>query len=184
MRMKTAWIIDGSYMNLGAKAAGIKIDILNLKRRLEREVNGGEPISRGHYVNATPPDYLSDAMQRFHKYLKSAEPTGPQLRVDLYEHKKQTQICPSCKTKYSRNVQKGVDVRIATQIVSLSEEFEQIVLLAGDCDFLDAIKVVKGKSNKRLVIAGFRGTVSTDLQSYADSVIWLDDWAATIGRTS
>lgn len=182
MQNETAWLIDAAYANLAARAAGWNMDMLKLKRLLEEKVNERKPIKEGHYLNSVAPDHLTDSVHRFHTYLKSAEPSGPQLRVELYGHKKQTHTCPGCNKMSYRVIQQGVDVAIAMRIVTLSEKYDQLILLAGDADFLDAIRYMKSKGRKKLVIAGFRGSVSADLQSYADEVIWLDDYAPFIRR--
>ena len=179
---ETALLIDAAYLNLSAKAAGWNMDMLKLKRLLEEKANNKGPIREGHYLNSVAPEHLTDSVHRFHTYLKSAEPTGPQLRVELYGHKKMSHTCPGCKHTSYRRIQQGVDVAIAMRIIMLSEKYDQLILLAGDADFLDAVRYMKAKGTKRLVIAGFRGSVSADLQSYADEVIWLDDYAAIIRR--
>lgn len=184
MNRKTdnAWIIDAAYLHLASRAAGLRIDMLKLKRLVEQRLSGTKQLREGYYFNSLAPDDVKVTVERFHKYLKSAEPTGPQLRVELYDTKTQDHVCPNCDTKSQRRIQQGVDVAIAMRIIMVSERCDQIVLVAGDSDFLDAVKYVKSKLHKRLILAGFRGSVSTDLQSYADEVIWLNDYEGLIRR--
>ena len=53
--------------------------------------------------------------------------------------------------------------------------YDRLVLAAGDGDFEDAIAYVKDVLHKKIVVVGYHDSLSPDLQSYADEVIWLDD---------
>ena len=99
------------------------------------------------------------------------------MRVKLYKLKDVRNECPECHHQFDRQVQKGVDVGIATLIVKLAAQgqYERLLLSAGDGDFEDAIAFAKDELHKELWLSGFDGTVSADLQSYADRMIWLDE---------
>ncbi len=86
--------------------------------------------------------------------------------------------CPNCFHQVSKTVQKGVDVGITTLIVKLAlqDRYDRLILSAGDGDFEDAVAYAKEESGKEIWITGFRGTVSPDLQQYADRVLWLNDY--------
>lgn len=173
--MKTVWIVDAAYL---LKAAPGRFDYLKLKTELERLV--GEKLSEGFYLNSTP-NPPTDAQDGFHTWLKTAPPNGPKLRVKLYKLKDMHNMCPNCSHHFDRQVQKGVDVGVATLILKLASQnqYDRLILLAGDGDFEDAIAFVKEELHKELWIGGFNGSLSADLQSYADNVIWLDDvWHA------
>jgi hypothetical protein len=43
---------------------------------------------------------------------------------------------------------------------------------------------VKDEFGKTVVICGYRDTVSTDLQSYADEMIWINDFFNEIERAA
>jgi uncharacterized LabA/DUF88 family protein len=76
-----------------------------------------------------------------------------------------------------REVQKGVDVGIATLMLRMAaqEACGRLILSAGDGDFEDAISYVKSERLKEVWICGSQENLSPDLQSYADKVIWLED---------
>ena len=171
--MKTIWVVDGAYILQANKPHG-KIDYMRMKAFLET-ING-EAFFEGYYLNSTP-NPPTDAQDGFHTWLKSAPPRGPKMRVQLYGLKGMELQCPSCNNTYTREVQKGVDVGIATLILKLASQgqYERIILTAGDGDFEDSIQYVKSELHKEIWICGFDGSVSVDLQSYADRVIWLDD---------
>ena len=65
------------------------------------------------------------------------------MRVQLYKLKDLRCDCPHCGDHFDRQVQKGVDVGIATLLIKLAvqEKYERVILSAGDGDFEDAISV-------------------------------------------
>jgi nijmegen breakage syndrome protein 1 len=81
-------------------------------------------------------------------------------------------------------VQKGVDVGIATLMLKLAAQnrYERLILAAGDGDFEDAISYIKSELHKEIWITGFDDSVSVDLQSYADHVVWLDNYINDIKK--
>jgi uncharacterized LabA/DUF88 family protein len=177
--MKTVWIIDGAYLFNYGKAH--PFDYLKLKNELVR-VNGG-PIYESYFLNSTP-DPATDAQNAFHTWLKSAPPRGPKIRVQLYRLKDFHVTCPSCNQQFDRQVQKGVDVAIATLVIKLAAQnvYDRIILAAGDGDFEDAISYVKSDLHREVWVCGSQATLSTDLQSYADSVVWLEDLSPAIDK--
>ena len=178
--MKTVWIIDGAYLfNFGKAQA---FDYLKLKNEIER-ANGG-PIYESYYLNSMP-DPHNDGQNSFHTWLKSAPPKGPKLRVQLYQVKELHNVCPHCRNSFERSVQKGVDVGITTLIIKLAAQnvYDRLILSAGDGDFEDAISYVKSERHKEVWVHGSEASLSTDLQSYADHVLWLEDMLPAIRKT-
>lgn len=178
--MKTVWIVDGAYLfNIGKARP---FDYLKLKGELVAQ-NGG-PIYESYYLNATR-DPLSDQQNAFHTWLKAAPPKGPKMRVQLYRLKDFHCQCPQCGTAFDREVQKGVDVAIATLVIKLAVKgvYDRLILSAGDGDFEEAISYVKSDLKKEVWVNGTRGNLSTDLQSYSDHVVWLDDLYPAIAKT-
>jgi len=171
--MKTIWIVDGAYLLQACKPFG-KMDYIKLKANLESE-NGTE-FFENYYLNSTsnPP---TDEQDAFHTWLKSAPPRGPKMRVQLYKLKEFSINCPTCSNNIIREVQKGVDVGITTLLLKLASQgqYDRVILAAGDGDFEDAIQYAKSELHKEIWICGFDGSISANLQSYADRVIWLDD---------
>jgi nijmegen breakage syndrome protein 1 len=167
---KTIWIVDAAYL---MKAALGRFDYLKLKSALESLA--GSDFFESYYLNSTP-NPPTDAQDAFHTWLKTAPPNGPKMRVQLYKLKDLHVNCPTCAAHFDRPVQKGVDVGIATLILKLATQgqYDRLVLAAGDGDFEDAIAYVKSELHKEIWIAGFEGSVSADLQSYADKVLWLN----------
>jgi uncharacterized LabA/DUF88 family protein len=177
--MKTVWIIDGAYLfNHGRSHP---FDYLKLRSELER-LNGG-PIHEAYYLNSTR-DPATEAQNAFHTWLKSAPPRGPKIRVQLYRLKDLHVTCKHCGTEFVREVQKGVDVGIATLIVKMAAQggYDRLILSAGDGDFEDAISYVKSERLKEVWVCGSQDNLSPDLQSYADTVVWLEDLHPAIDK--
>lgn len=179
--MKTVWIIDGGYLFNFGKSRPNGFDYLKLKDELVK-ANGGQ-IYETYFLNSTP-DPATDAQNAFHTWLKSAPPRGPKMRVQLYKLKDMHCACPGCATHFDRQVQKGVDVGIATLIIKLAVQnvYERLILSAGDGDFEDAISYIKSDLHKEFWLNGTQASLSADLQSYADTVLWLDDMTAAIDK--
>lgn len=177
--MKTVWIIDGAYLSSFGKM--YPFDYLKLKNEMIR-LNGG-PLYDSYYLNSTPGP-ATDAQSAFHTWLKSAPPKGPKLRVQLYPLKDFHSTCPDCKHQFDRQVQKGVDVGIATLIIKLAAQnvYDRLILSAGDGDFEDAISYVKSELHKEVWVSGSQINLSADLQSYSDNVLWLEDMLPAISK--
>lgn len=177
--MNTVWIIDGAYLfNYGKTRP---FDYLKLKNEIVR-LNGG-PVYESYFLNSTQ-DPSADAQSPFYTWLKSAPPKGPKFRVQLYRLKDMHLTCPSCQHAFDRQVQKGVDVAIATLLIKLAAQnvYDRLILSAGDGDFEDAISYVKSELHKEVWISGSGANLSSDLQSYADHVLWLEDMSPAIDK--
>ncbi len=176
---KTVWLIDAAYLFNAQRSVnnGYNFDYLKLRKELEKD----GPISRGYYLNSTknPP---SDAQNAFNTWLKTAWPDGPQFIVKLYKLKEQEFRCPYCAKVIGEQMQKGVDVGIATLIVKLAyqENYENLILSSGDGDLEDALSHVREYLNKRIELCVFRYGVSPDLQSYADKIYWINDFSQDV----
>ena len=149
-------------------------DYLKLKSELEKQ--NGNKFFESYYLNSTP-NPATDQQDAFHTWLKTAPPRGPKMRVQLYKLKDIHFRCPKCEYEVDRQVQKGVDVGITTLLLKLAtqNQYERLILSAGDGDFEDAISYVKNELHKEIWISGFDNSISADLQSYADHVLWLND---------
>jgi uncharacterized LabA/DUF88 family protein len=177
--MKTVWIIDAAYLFNHGK--GRPFDYLKLKNEIVR-LNGG-PIYESYYLNSTQ-DPATDGQNAFHTWIKTAAPKGPKFRVQLYKLKNMHMTCPECGHQFDRQVQKGVDVGIATLIIKLGAQnvYDRLILSAGDGDFEDAISYVKSELHKEFWVSGSTANLSPDLQSYADNVLWLEEMSPAIDK--
>ena len=91
--------------------------------------------------------------------------------VRTYPLKQVTTRCAHCGETNERQVQKGVDVGIVTQLFKLEKRMDRLILCAGDGDFADAVETLSSMG-KDIVLAAFRDTCSPDLQCFANRLIW------------
>ncbi|MTI94065.1 MAG: NYN domain-containing protein [Firmicutes bacterium] len=177
---KTVWLIDAAYLFNAQESVSpdYNFDYRKLRDRLEQDGS----IDRAYYLNSTP-NPPTDAQSSFHSWLQTSRPDGPQFRVHLYQLKGRDYDCPHCHRKFSLQVQKGVDVGLATLIVRLAKyNYDNLILSSGDGDLKDAIVHAKEHCNKRFELCVFRWGVSPELQSYADKVHWIDDFATEVKK--
>jgi uncharacterized LabA/DUF88 family protein len=177
--MRGLWLIDGSYVYKAMRKFQLAntqynnkgVDYKKLKDRL-KESYSIETLD-SWYFNSTP-DPATDAQNAYHRWLKTAEPQGPNIRVKLYGLKDKTYSCRDCDNNFTVKVQKGVDVGIATTALRLYERYDTVILSAGDGDFVDFIRFIVEDKDKKLYIAGFSGSISPDIQQFSTEVYLLN----------
>lgn len=158
---------------------GCDLDVGSLIRFVENRL--GVTCTNMYYFDSTTPE-TADGRAPFYRALRRL-----QVRVELRPVKSMQVHCPNRQCKYARQaiqrrVQAGVDVAIVTKILTMAceNQFDVLVLLAGDGDFTDAVKYVKENRHKRVYVIGFRGTISNRLAPYAErnGVLCLNDFLA------
>ena len=186
---KTLWLVDAGYLFNACRAVepGYQFDYRKLREKLEES----GPIWRGYYLNATPHP-PADGQNRFHTWLRSYD--GPHLQTKLYPLKKiraDRAFCHQCNSKVDltcpggadhhlvNQQQMGVDIGIATLALIHRKEYKTLLLSSGDGDLKDAVEFLS-EHGKRIELAVFRDGVSTELQSLAERIHWLDDIAGKI----
>lgn len=187
---KALWLIDGGYLYKGQNAVepGFQLNYKRLRDWLEKET----PLWRAYYLNSMP-NISSEQQDRFYTWLRTAKPDGPQIITRLYELKR-TRVdrafceqcnsivelkCPNHQSDGYHNMykeqQKGVDVGLTTLALTLVDQYDTLILSAGDGDLVDAVEFLSRKG-KRLELLTYRIGVSTDLQCRADKIHWIDDF--------
>lgn len=178
--MRGLWLIDGSYIYKAQRTFQLEntayakkgIDYKKLKDCIRNEF--GIDSLDSWYFNSTP-DPATDAQNAYHSWLKTTEPKGPNIRVKLYDLKQKEIHCRNCGEVFSINVQKGVDVGIATTALRLFNRYDVIVLSAGDGDFEDFIRYIVEDHDKQLYIVGFDRSISPDLQQFSSANYLLNE---------
>ena len=96
------------------------------------------------------------------------------FKMKMYPLKFMNIQCDKCNHKGDRMVQKGVDVAIITDLLSLAYEgeYNRVVITAGDGDFLDAIKKVQSLG-KEVLVSGYRCSMSRDLKDHGDEIYYI-----------
>lgn len=179
-RPRALLIIDGGYFHKGQRSLGFDLDVASLIRFVENRLNVS-CVDMYYYDSTTSgADTSRDA---FHRALRRL-----QIRVELRPLKSMAVHCPNRRCKHARlpikrRVQAGVDVAIATKILTEACEnrFDALVLLAGDGDFADAVRYVKENRRRRVHVVGFRESISNRLAPYAErehGVLCLNDFVA------
>jgi len=172
LKKRSLLIVDGAYLIACAYKINKRIDYVKLVAEIEVAINN--EFYEKWFLNSC---VTGNAQSAFHNMLRAAPPKGPQFRVKLFGLKTHTTTCRKCRSEAESTVQKGVDVGIATLMLkhAFQNLCDQVVLLAGDGDFFDAVATVKDELRKDLCVLGFRdGSLSLELQQIG-RVIWLDD---------
>lgn len=178
---QTMWLIDAAYLFNAQESVGpeYNFDYLKLRDWLERD----GAIDSAWYLNSTqnPP---TDNQSGFHAWLQTPLPGGPGLNVCLYKLKQRDFECPHCARKFSLQMQKGVDVGLATLIVRRADldEYDNLILSSGDGDLKDALSHARKKCGKRIELCVFRWGISPDLLNLADTVHWIDDFSLDVEK--
>lgn len=79
-------------------------------------------------------------------------------------------------------IQKGVDVGIATLSLVHQRNYDSLLLSSGDADLLDAIEHLS-EQGKSIELVVFRDGVSSELQCRADRIHWINDFAAEVDNS-
>lgn len=177
----TMWLIDAAYLFNAQESVGAEYNFDYLKLRLRLEEDG--PIDSAWYLNSTqnPP---TDNQSGFHAWLQTPLPGGPGLNVNLYKLKQRDFECPHCERKFGLQMQKGVDVGLATLVVRGADqgEYDNLILSSGDGDLKDALAHASRKLGKRIELCVFRWGISPDLLNLADEIHWIDDFAKDVEK--
>lgn len=196
MDHRKLWLIDASYLFNARHSVRSGYEFSYLSLRLKLEEYG--PIWRAYYLNSSP-NPPSDMQDNFHNWLRSAPPAGPKIITKLYPLKTQRAdkaYCEQCRKKMpltcpnqngeSRHfimneIQKGVDVGIASLALIHRHNYGTLILSSGDSDLLDAVEHLS-ENGKTIELAVFREGVATELQSRADTIHWINDFAEEVEK--
>lgn len=174
-RGKTICFIDNSNIFHGQQDAGWRIDWERFARLLEKD---GELWQT--YFFASEHDPPLDSESSFYQFLKE------KLRweINLYPLGKRTISCDTCSHSYTVPAEKGVDVGLATKMLTLgiNQAYETAILVAGDRDYLETVKFIKGLGLRVEVIA-WRSGLSNDLAAESSApVIYFDELKQELER--
>ena len=153
--------IDGQNLYHSQKQEGVGIDYLKLKDFLA----DGRRLVRPYYYSSSIND---QKQERFFDMLRTAGYEVKVLPLMQYEDKK---------------FEKGIDVMLVTDMLVFAhrEFYDVAVLVAGDRDYLYAVKALK-EMGKRVEVASFDRSCSRELRLSADRTISLSQLAEKIKR--
>jgi uncharacterized LabA/DUF88 family protein len=176
-RGRTIVFIDNSNVFHGQMNAGWRIDARKLHPFLEK---GGEVWQTYFFASVTdPPRYEQTGFYRFIK-------NEMRYEVSLFTLGRKTLRCKECHAARTVPVEKGVDVALATKLLTLanSRAFDTAILVAADKDYLDTVRAVKGLG-LRVEIMAWRGSISKDMESESSQpVTYFDDIRKEIEMTA
>ncbi len=171
--------IDGSNLFLGWRTYCQKKGLLDKNgkvamrisyHRLIDTLKGDTELIRPYYFDAIkdPPEPLKL------NFLDTLREMGINVETKLLRTGKR--FCPVCKKSHEIEFQKGVDVSLATHLLSLAFEgaYDIGIVLSGDADYCTAIEYIKRKG-KRVWVVCFRDSLAKELRQIADKIIYLDD---------
>lgn len=167
-RGKTICFIDNANIFHGQRDEGWKIDWHKFASYIEE---GGEVWQTYFFASYQEP--MASEQEAFFLFLKE------KLRweLKLYTLGKRTTSCRSCGHVATQAVEKGVDVGIATRMLTLAmnQAYETAILVAGDRDYLETVQFIKGLG-LRVEVISWRDGLSDDLAAESSApVIYLDD---------
>lgn len=175
-RGRTIVFVDNSNVFHGQLNAGWRIDAKKLHDYLERE---GEIWQTFFFASVTdPPRYQQTAFYRFIK-------NEMRYEIVLFKLGQKTVRCRGCSSTRRVPVEKGVDVALATRLLTLANNraFDTAVLVAADKDFLETVRAVKN-NGLRVEIFAWRGTISAEMESESSRpVVYFDDIKSGIELT-
>lgn len=191
------WLIDAGYLFNARHSvrSGYEFSYLRLRNYLEQD----GLIWRAYYLNSTPSP-PSDGQDNFHRWLRSGPPFGPKIITKFYALKQQRAdkaYCEECGQKVSlrcqhqgadsthrvfNEIQKGVDVAIATLSLIHQRNYDTLMLSSGDSDLLDAVEHLS-EQGKSIELVVFRDGVSSELQCRADRIYWINDFASEVDNS-
>ncbi len=159
---------DNSNIFHSQHQAGWRIDAKKLLDELQK--NGD--IWQTHFFAAVtdPPRFSQTA---FYRMLKNEL----HWETVLFPLGVKTHKCKKCGATWKTGAEKGVDVAIATRLLthSMNRAFETAILVSGDKDYLETVRTVKAHG-LRVEIVGFRRSLASDLVNESSApVVYLDD---------
>ena len=167
-RGRTIMYVDNSNMFRSLKQAGWKINANKLFAKMEEPGD----IWQTHFFAAVtdPPRYQQT---NFYRILKE------ELHWETYIFSlgRKTHHCHQCGSSWTSWVEKGVDVALATKMLTHASQraFDSAILLSGDKDYLETVKSVKNLG-LRVEIVGFRRSMSTALAAESSCPpVYMDD---------
>lgn len=138
--------------------------------KLIEHLSSGHKLIRPYFYDAVPDPQTGNKF----KFLDKLHSLGITISTKIVQ--KRNKSCKKCGATDIVDVQKGVDVALVTDLMSLCFEdaYDLAIVVSGDNDFSDAVKYIKSKG-KKCWVAAFKGSLSGELKRTCDRVIAIDD---------
>lgn len=132
-------------------------------------VGSQRTLVRTYYYNCLlPPDTTSDARLAQQRFIGALDNT-PYLEVRLGRLVRRRTTCRACGVEHERWTEKGVDMRIGVDMLSLASKdlYDTGILVTGDGDLSEAVRAVK-ELGRHVEIVSFERGLSYELVQAAD----------------
>lgn len=158
--IKNVLIIDGSYLQIGIKELCQQTDkrfsILQ-EKKMRQLLQGIETVIKRRLdkvIFVSAEDY--DGVERNKSFFMKLQKIG--VEIDIRDYKNKTVTCKDCGKGSKQRVQAEVDVAIGIKLIdySMLPKLTDIFLIAGDRDFIDAIRYCRHVLKKQITIIGFK----------------------------
>jgi uncharacterized LabA/DUF88 family protein len=176
-RGRTICFVDNSYIFRGSYKHQWRVDF----RKLTDALMQNSQIWQTYFF-ASEEDPPNADQTSLYKYLKLAL----HFEVHLYPLRKRQMRCNSCGNDWSSYSEKAAAVGMAATLVSLAynNAFDSAILVTGDSDFLEPIRLVKALG-KRVELAAWRDSIAQDLEMEASGdIFYLDEHRNDLERSS
>lgn len=146
--------IDGGNLYAGVKFGLNLKKSVNIDSLVKKLVSGRRLVRAYYYTTPSPrPNSLQGkAHQRFLDKLGWIE--NLQLRRGRILPRTHVIECPKCEASFEYKVytQKGVDTRIAVDMVTLAvrDAYDTAILVSGDSDLAEAVDYIREQTNKKV----------------------------------
>lgn len=168
-RGKTICFIDNANIFHGQRVCGWRIDWERFAGFFQQ---GDDPLWQTYFF-ASEHDPPSAEETAFFDFLKEKM----RWEVMLYRLGRRTERCGACGNEQTVPAEKGVDVGLATKMLSLAinRAYDTAILVSGDRDYVETVQVIKGLG-LRVEVVSWRGGLSKDLEAESSApVVVLDD---------
>ncbi len=165
--------IDGSNLHWGLKEyngdnqVNYKIDYTKF---IPLVIKDRTCIRAMYYCSKPVPPQIGQI--KFYDYLRS-------VGIQVIDKELKTRIDRTTQKPY--NVEKGVDVALATDLIAMAWEnaYDVAVIVSGDADYAGAVSKVMSKG-KNVELASFKKSLSKELKEACLSKMILDDYMKQI----
>ena len=156
MMEQVAVFIDGSNLYFAVRDGLKRQELVDVEKLSHKLVGSHRELVRIYYYNAPPPPQEDPEERRRQQsfrdrlgYINYLQRRDGRLVPRTFRLK-----CPECKKdiEQKRYIQKGVDTRLAVDLVVLAvrDYYHSGILISGDHDFVEAVNFVKEHTHKRI----------------------------------
>jgi uncharacterized LabA/DUF88 family protein len=146
--------IDGANLYMCVKE-GLKIAKQVDIEKLSLKLVSGRPLERIYYYTTPSPGPDVAAIAASQKFLdRLGWINNLQVRLGRIVGRDYQLACPKCKERvvYRTHIQKGVDTRIAVDMVTMAVDnaYDTAILVSGDSDLAGAVNYIREHTHKKV----------------------------------